>query len=79
MTSTELQALQADFGNWPTVTTSYTLRVVYELTSSQQDNRFIYDTFTLNFNTDCYDYTLPTPTGAEMSDFIYNILPVSVP
>lgn len=52
--------------------------MVYELTDSMQDNRFVYDEFTLNFNTACYDYTLPTVTGTEVTDLTYSILPVSV-
>ena len=35
VTTTELQALTANFGSWPTVTTSYRLRVVFELTDSK--------------------------------------------
>ena len=54
------------------------MRVVYEVTNSQQDARFVYDEFTLNFNTACYNYALPAVVGNEVADKTYSIYPSSV-
>ena len=53
--------------------------MVFELTDSKQDNRFVYDELQVNFNTACYNFAFPTATGSEVTGMTYQILPVSVP